>query len=86
MNERRRRGRPRVGDRVTVRIPDDLLDDICREAIQEGEDVSTIIRRRCEAFRSATEAAATALESAAASPFCCATGARTPRRRESTSP
>jgi hypothetical protein len=46
----RRRGRPRIGDRVAVRIPDALLDDLCREALRRQMDLSAVIRERCAAF------------------------------------
>lgn len=46
----RRRGRPRIGDRVAVRIPDALLDELCHEARVRQMDVAAVIRERCLAF------------------------------------
>jgi hypothetical protein len=51
VSERRRRGRPRIGDQVRVRFPDALLDEMCREAIRREVDVTEIVRERCANFK-----------------------------------
>lgn len=45
--ERRRRGRPRIGEQVRVRIPEALLDEMYREARRRGVDLTDVIRDRC---------------------------------------
>lgn len=47
----RGRGRPRVGTKIEVIIPDDLLADIEAAAARRDTDRSTEIRRRCGAFQ-----------------------------------
>lgn len=45
-----RRGRPPIGARVHVNIPDDLLADIDAEAARRGTTRAEEIRRRCAAL------------------------------------
>lgn len=42
--ERRRVGRPRIGEPVTVRLPTDLHDLACRIALREDISVSAVLR------------------------------------------
>jgi hypothetical protein len=42
--ERRRNGRPRIGEPVTFRLPDDIHDAICRIALRHGVSVSAVVR------------------------------------------
>lgn len=46
--DRRRPGRPRIGARVEVRIPDALFDDLWREARRRDMTIAEVIRDRCE--------------------------------------
>lgn len=46
--DRRRRGRPRIGHRVSVRFPDALYDEMRREARDRAVDLTYVIRERCE--------------------------------------
>ena len=51
--ERRRRGRPRLSlqpwDTLNVRLPQDLHDEACREALRSGDTVSEVLRRALRA-------------------------------------
>lgn len=53
----KRRGRPREfdGTPVSVRLPKELHDDMSREAIQRGKDLSDVIRERLSVSRKLTE-------------------------------
>lgn len=42
----RRRGRPPIGTRVEVRLPDWLYDDMCREAFLTQRTVAAVLRQR----------------------------------------
>lgn len=47
--ERRRRGRPRIGARVEVRIPNDLFNELWRESRRRDVPIAEIIRERITA-------------------------------------
>lgn len=46
MTEKRGRGRPAIGTRVHVHVPDDVLADVDREAAERGTTRADEIRRR----------------------------------------
>lgn len=44
VTQTRKMGRPRMGDPVNVRLPDDLHDAACRKALARGLCLSDVIR------------------------------------------
>lgn len=59
---RRGRGRPAIGDRVSVILPRDLLADLDAEAAARGTTRAEEIRRRCDILRSASTVTASSAD------------------------